>query len=268
MVSLPFMGNCQLLTDADASVELAIKKMALNYRDMGVKKYTVEYREKYGSQRTRHEKFKYEYINDSTLFHRHRLYGEIFILRDNSFIQGLPKQDTTGNYQYFKENKWEVFDSAGVTYTYRYSQLDGDTVLQSIHSIEESDSVKTMMSKFLHQGKWTGQKITTTILPNGSKRIESDLFRENDWFKFFDYVESTSRSRTDNAEIEIISTKGKQYDAMRSSNEVVAHIKSELHVEVFYDKKGMITEIIITDINNIHNAIRTFRPKRIKMCIT
>ena len=125
---IAFVSNCcwsQPILDIGQSEEFNINQIILSQKKVGNKRFKIIYKETDWSKQT----LKYEFINDSVLFHQLGNLSETYLIRDNKIwaLDYVKLCDTTR----FVINEIDTIKNAIRSTLKKYSYLNRDTTLLS-----------------------------------------------------------------------------------------------------------------------------------------
>jgi hypothetical protein len=158
---------------------------------------------------------------------------------------------------YKKDKLFITTDSFGYSTNSTFSINKQDTLLIAEYSVKEEDNIKTEINKYLSDSIWHIQKITTTNLSDSSKRVQSSLYKDSTWFKFFDYIEVKSEKGNEN----IITTSSTQFaGGFENSEKKISQTIVTRRAIYYYDENGLIEKVEIIEIDNSSKNRTTLTP--------
>ena len=106
LLLLSFSTKAQILTDG-GSAEI-VGDIILNYKEKGVNRFKIIYKDKFGKKLSWKDVFYYSFENDSILHHNYRKYKASFLLNDDEFIYQDNEEDKKRNAEYLKTNYFKI----------------------------------------------------------------------------------------------------------------------------------------------------------------
>jgi hypothetical protein len=191
------------------------------------------------------------------LKHKHKANASLYKFKDGKFAAIIDSSDSLWYENYRKDKIFTTKDSSGFRINTTFSINKQDTVFIAEYSIKEEANIKTEINKYLSDTTWHIQKIITTHLSDSSKRVQSSMFRDNNWFKFFDYFEM----KTENGNENIIKSTNTQYaGGFENSEKIISETITTRRAIYYYDAYGLIEKVEIIESDNSSNEITTLTP--------
>jgi len=228
----------QLDIEDDFSVE--VYHIIQSYREKGVQSFVVKYKKKCGKTHCVRDKFRYSFIDDTTIIHKSRYETRNYKITSNGLEWRPNKQDSLDLVR-LRENVFSILeDSLDFRNMYGFRiENHKDTLLTFVYSYKNHGDTITKIHSYRNGLSWTGQKTIAIQLSDSTVFTQSWVYFDSQYYKLYDCLEI--RKRLNNQYISVYTRT--QYAGLEKSDEKVCEQITATYVIYHNDSRGFIQKV-------------------------
>ncbi len=236
----PLVSRAQLFGESRYTNET--QEIILNQREYGVEKFTIRVERKVSSSKTWRDKYRYRFINDSTLQMREGLLSERYIIRNNEILEPEYEADSAWLANYNKDKIYTQSNISGFDTRRQYQLKGNDTILIREDAVKKGVDQTTMIHKYFVDTVWRIHKTIISQLSDSTSTTSYFVYQNDYWCKRLEISEKiTHKGNQSNIMTQSIQRKCTSSEA----DEITQTDLSYRTVTRFYDEQGLIRMIEI-----------------------